>query len=233
MAENHAKLAENYRTLSTFVSELGEQSFQVETSPFKDDLISEAGVLFCNTLSREPSKKDVKDCVTKVLGAQLSQSTRKVKKCIAFILKRISDLRAEERRRILGQKPYQAYAQLTTDEFADRFSNYIRAGSRHLVQYKINLAFLRKFVRSNSTYRENTYKHFEKWLLDTFVRGKPSQNEIDTLVAEDFSFSYFSSTTPDNTSSDVPGSEENQAEEDLLYASYATVLPSEEQPDID
>eukprot|EP00731_Ephydatia_muelleri_P034557 Em0065g18a len=194
MAENHAKLAENYRTLSTFVSELGEQSFQVETSPFKDDLISEAGVLFCNTLSREPSKKDVK---------------------------------------ILGQKPYQAYAQLTTDEFADRFSNYIRAGSRHLVQYKINLAFLRKFVRSNSTYRENTYKHFEKWLLDTFVRGKPSQNEIDTLVAEDFSFSYFSSTTPDNTSSDVPGSEENQAEEDLLYASYATVLPSEEQPDID
>ena len=44
--------------------------------------------------------------------------------------------------KILGQKPYQAYAQLTTDEFADRFSNYIRAGSRHLVQYKINLAFL-------------------------------------------------------------------------------------------
>eukprot|EP00731_Ephydatia_muelleri_P013450 Em0007g760a len=162
MAEYRAKLAENYRTLSTFVSELGEQSFQVETSPFKDDLISEAGVLFCNTLSREPSKKDVK---------------------------------------ILGQKPYQAYAQLTTDEFADRFSNYVRAGSRHLVQYKINLAFL----------------------------GKPSQNEIDTLVAEDFSFSYFSSTTPDNTSSDVHGSEENQAEEDLLYASYATVLPSEEQ----
>ena len=35
MAENHAKLAENFRTLSTFVSELGEQSFQVETSPFK------------------------------------------------------------------------------------------------------------------------------------------------------------------------------------------------------
>ena len=26
----------------------------------QDDLISEAGVLFCNTLSREPSKKDVK-----------------------------------------------------------------------------------------------------------------------------------------------------------------------------
>ena len=54
-----------------------------------------------------------------------------------------------------------------------------------------------------------------------------------TLVAEDFSFSYFSSTTPDNTSSDVHGSEENQAEEDLLYASYATVLPSEEQPEVD
>ena len=53
------------------------------------------------------------------------------------------------------------------------------------------------------------------------------------IVAEDFSFSYFSSTTPDNTSSDVHGSEENQAEEDLLYASYATVLPSEEQPEVD
>ncbi|KAL5478005.1 hypothetical protein EMCRGX_G024880 [Ephydatia muelleri] len=42
--------SQNYRTLSTFVSELGEQTFKVETSPFKDDLISEAGVLFCNTL---------------------------------------------------------------------------------------------------------------------------------------------------------------------------------------
>ena len=52
----------------------------METSPFKvciitmedhllkymctqDDLIAEAGILFCNTLSREPNKKDVKVCM--------------------------------------------------------------------------------------------------------------------------------------------------------------------------
>ena len=67
------------------------------------------------------------------------------------------------------------------------------------------------------------------------MRGKPSQTEIDRVVDEDFSFNYYSSTTPGNTSSDVHvrHAEENEAQEDALYAAYDTMLPSEEQPQLD
>ena len=96
-----------------------------------------------------------------MLGPEISQCKSKVNKAVSFCLRRLGDLRAEERRRvkhnvvhelqitdfvflvqILGIKPFQEYATLTTEEFSERFSSFLRVESDDLALYKTTLPFL-------------------------------------------------------------------------------------------
>ena len=43
---------------------------------------------------------------------------------------------------VLAMKPFEAFANLSTDEFAERFSSFLRVDTDNLSEYKSNLAFL-------------------------------------------------------------------------------------------
>ena len=49
-------------------------------------------------------------------------------------------------------KPFEAFANLSTDEFAERFSSFLRVDTDKLSEYKPNLAFLVSFFFNQNVF---------------------------------------------------------------------------------
>eukprot|EP00731_Ephydatia_muelleri_P016376 Em0009g800a len=171
------------------LNDLVQSSFCIEKSGFKDDLLVESGLLFCKVMDRLPDQKEISVLVVKVLKLE-SQKKYKKSTAVRFVKERLSELRAEERRRILGLRPCKDFAVLRCDEFVDKFLPFLKVEKEAIPNYKLHVAVLCKYCRSVLTSQTNTYKGFQTWLKMHFHEGIPSSVEMQTMLAEEDSILY-------------------------------------------
>eukprot|EP00731_Ephydatia_muelleri_P010771 Em0005g1357a len=91
---------------------------------------------------------------------------------------------------VFGVKPCEMYASMSTSQFAEKFASLLKVESEeHLAKYRVNLAILRKFIKTVPQPKEKTYLQFAKWLKVTYGE-EPTSAETDTIIAEDVEFQY-------------------------------------------
>eukprot|EP00731_Ephydatia_muelleri_P033267 Em0027g15a len=171
------------------LNDLVQSSFCIEKSGFKDDLLVESGLLFCKVMDRLLDQKEISVLVVKVLKSE-SQKKYKKSTAVRFVKERLSELRAEERRRILGLRPCKDFAVLRCDEFVDKFLPFLKVEKEAIPNYKLHVAVLCKYCRSVLTSQTNTYKWFQTWLKMHFHEGILSSVEMQTMLAEEDSILY-------------------------------------------
>ncbi|KAL5493198.1 hypothetical protein EMCRGX_G014342 [Ephydatia muelleri] len=159
-------------------------SFSINSSPFKDDLLVKTANLFCNTLSRQPENKDVLEVIGKVLKAEV-RIKYKLKAATSFCNARLGELRAEERRRIFAHKPCEAYAKMKSDEFVTRFLPLLKAEKENIPMYHYYVSLLRKYCREEPSSKSKTYKGFAQWLGTKYNCGKPTLAELQQVFQEE------------------------------------------------
>ncbi|KAL5488813.1 hypothetical protein EMCRGX_G017817 [Ephydatia muelleri] len=172
-----AGILDEQKWLSDSIIELQQKSFTIEGSVYKEDLLKEIGTIFGNTVNRMPSQTMVKAMVNRVLKRE-AEKKYKYSAAITCCNSQFNELRAEERRRILGLQPCEKFAAMRVDEFVERF----------LPVLKVELHTIPHYARQCDTIvadsNKNTYKAFNQWLNGQFANGMPTAEEWDSIVAE-------------------------------------------------
>eukprot|EP00731_Ephydatia_muelleri_P028015 Em0019g888a len=132
----------------------------------------------------------------KVLGGDALHA-QKLQKGMKFAKRKLTDIRSEERRRLFGVNPCDAFPALQTKDFAQRYMTACQVSLEFLDIYIKNLAVLRVFVRTvgYSKAKHNTYTEFNKWLDDVF-KGEPTDDELEDIARHDSEFNYRDAAQP-------------------------------------
>eukprot|EP00731_Ephydatia_muelleri_P028789 Em0020g433a len=177
------------QTQASQLNDLMQSSFSIEKSGYKDELLLETSMLFCTTLNRQPDQKSILGITVKVLKRDASKKYRKDAASV-FIKARLGELRAEERRRVLGQKPCDVYLSLACNEFVEKFLPTLKLEREAIPLYPCHVAMLRKYCRSVLNYKEKMHKGFDVWLRQNYPDGKPSGLQLQSALAEDDALFY-------------------------------------------
>eukprot|EP00731_Ephydatia_muelleri_P006107 Em0003g355a len=178
-----AGILDEQKRLSDSIIELQQKSFTIEGSVYKEDLLKEIGTIFGNTVNRMPSQTMVKAMVNRVLKRE-AEKKYKYSAAITFCNQLFNELRAEERRRILGLQPCEKFAAMRVDEFVERFLPVLKVELHTIPHYARHVVLLRKFCQTVADSNKNTYKAFNQWLNGQFANGMPTAEEWDSIVAE-------------------------------------------------
>ncbi|KAL5473701.1 hypothetical protein EMCRGX_G028224 [Ephydatia muelleri] len=174
------------QTQASQLNDLMQSSFSIEKSGYKGITVK--------VLKRDASKKYRKDAAS------------------VFIKARLGELRAEERRRVLGQKPCDVYLSLACNEFVEKFLPTLKLEREAIPLYPCHVAMLvrahlanatnvficmerlvplqRKYCRSVLNYKEKMHKGFDVWLRQNYPDGKPSGLQLQSALAEDDALFY-------------------------------------------
>eukprot|EP00731_Ephydatia_muelleri_P025661 Em0017g744a len=109
----------------------------------------------------------------------------KYKAAITFCKSKISEMRAEERRRIFGLNPCQSFARIGTEEFVAKFLPIVKVERHSIPNYHLYVAILRRYCRTVDASKKNTYKGFERWLEANFANGSPFAEDLQLVYNEE------------------------------------------------
>lgn len=120
-----------------------------------------------------------------------------------------SKFRAEERRKVVGIKPYALFKCLSTDELVERLMKSMKAPRDVKLQYTKHIAILRKFIRDGGD-TFNLYEKFREWLC--------KEDDIDwrSIMDEESQVQYQIADTADAISD--ASAQDHSSDPDLLPA---------------
>ncbi|KAL5474663.1 hypothetical protein EMCRGX_G026646 [Ephydatia muelleri] len=125
-----------------------------------------------------------KAAVNSVLKQEV-QLKYKYDAAMSYCTSRISELRAEERRRIFGRHPCQSFTSLKAEEFVIKFLPVLHTEYRLIPNFRYHVAILRRYCRTEASSKDDTYKGFKQWLSSMYLNGKPSPQEMEDIFKEE------------------------------------------------
>ncbi|KAL5481380.1 hypothetical protein EMCRGX_G021520 [Ephydatia muelleri] len=160
MKQAIAHLQAEQAKIGPAIAYLTELLLTIEKSPFKEPLNKGIATLYCKSLTRQPSNKDILE----MIGTDHTISTSLKERARQFCKKRLTDIWSEERRQLFGKQLCDGYVKLSTNDFAEKFLTSQKVDMSVLPQYTTNLAVLRTFVRTVPHSTKNTFSEFRNWL---------------------------------------------------------------------
>ncbi|KAL5489081.1 hypothetical protein EMCRGX_G018131 [Ephydatia muelleri] len=152
-------ILEEQRRLWDAINEFAQRSFSIESSAYKA-------------------------AVNSVLNKAVEEKY-KYEAAISFCKSKLSELRAEERRRIFGHHPCQSFASMKAEDFVIKFIPVLKVEFQSIPTYVYHVAILRRYCRTVEESKTKTYKRFGQWLCTNYHQGKPSREQIEAIYEEE------------------------------------------------
>eukprot|EP00731_Ephydatia_muelleri_P000206 Em0001g206a len=163
-----AKLGRVLAELEDIKKSLAKKNFLQKGSPKELALRTAVANLFCETVSRFPAEESINAVIADILGNDIVSQPKKYETALRYCKSKFTDLRSEERRKVLGNPPHTKCAILATKELAKRIVKSIHADRTLTEIYEKHLAMFRKFVRCCHDASKVKHSEFTKWMEEYY-----------------------------------------------------------------
>lgn len=163
---------------------LKDAQFKIQGTDMQPQFNYEIAKLYVQCMQREPDGKAIAELIVKVMGRE-AETRGKFNIGKAYVKSRLTELRCEERRRVIGQKPHERYLRMTCREFSTSFLETIKAPlTEEIIEvYSKNVSVLRKFcIERGEEANVNTFVSFRKWLVSNPTSGD-AIDEVDEYIS--------------------------------------------------
>ncbi|XP_064391380.1 uncharacterized protein LOC135339165 isoform X2 [Halichondria panicea] len=159
-------------TLKTMI-EKNSHVFTVESTSWGVSLSSNLAKLFLMSESREIGDEAIKAQMRACMDMDDRADTEVLSLTLKWCKKRLSDMRIDERRKVLGRQPYKGFPLKKCSDLAKETVRTLKAPMDREIEtaYTHNLALLRKYARENPIEAQQPgklYKLFNKWVQHVY-----------------------------------------------------------------